>query len=114
METSRGITKFINVYESIEDSAEIIIGINEGKDIYIESFSVDGIEEIEPYLVERELTFSIGEIYNKDKIDHSQRRVLETGIFSFAQISPIPVPGNASFSIKFNKTSSTLSPFFST
>ena len=86
----------INVYESIEDSAEIIIGINEGKDIYIESFSVDGIEEIEPYLVERELTFSIGEIYNKDKIDHSQRRVLETGIFSFAQISPIPVPGNDS------------------
>ncbi len=86
----------INVYESVEDSAEIIIGINEGKDVYIESFSVDGIEGIGPYFAERELTFNKGEIYNKDEIDHSQRRLLETGIFSFAQISPTPVSGNDS------------------
>ena len=86
----------INVYESIEDSAEIIIGIDEGKDIYIESFSVDGVKGINPNLAERELTFNKGEIYNKDEIDHSQRRLLETGIFSFAQISPTPVSGNDS------------------
>jgi outer membrane protein insertion porin family len=86
----------INVYESVEDSAEIIIEINEGKDVYIKSFSIEGIKGINHYLAERELTFDIGEIYNKDKIDHSQRRVLETGIFSFAQISPAPISGSDS------------------
>tara|TARA_B100001013_G_scaffold130676_1_gene76288 strand:+ start:463 stop:2229 length:1767 start_codon:yes stop_codon:yes gene_type:complete len=86
----------INVYESIEDSAEIIIGIDEGKDIYIESFSVDGVKGINHYLAERELTFNKGEIYNKDEIDHSQRRLLETGIFSYAQISPTAVVGSDS------------------
>ena len=86
----------INVYESVEDSAEIIIGINEGKDVYIESFSVEGIEGIKPFLAERELTFNKGEIYNKDEIDHSQRRLLETGIFSFAHISPTRISGNDS------------------
>ena len=86
----------INVYESVEDSAEIIIEINEGKDVYIKSFSIEGIKGINHYLAERELTFDKGEIYNKDKIDHSQRRVLETGIFSFAQISPAPISGSDS------------------
>ena len=86
----------INVYESVEDSAEIILEINEGKDVYIKSFSIEGIEGVNHYLAERELTFNKGEIYNKDKIDHSQRRVLETGIFSFAQISPAPISGSDS------------------
>lgn len=81
----------INVYESVEDSAEVIIEINEGKDVYINSFSIDGIKRINPYLVERELTFNHKEIYNKDEIDRSQRRLLETGIFSYAQISPTTV-----------------------
>ena len=86
----------INVYESVEDSAEIMIEINEGKDVYIKSFSIEGIEGINHYLAERELTFNKGEIYHKDKIDHSQRRLLETGIFSFAQISPDPISGSDS------------------
>jgi outer membrane protein insertion porin family len=86
----------INVYESVEDSAEIMIEINEGKDVYIKSFSIEGIEGINHYLAERELTFNKGEIYHKDKIDHSQRRLLETGIFSFAQISPAPISGSDS------------------
>ena len=86
----------INVYESVEDSAEIIIGIDEGKDIYIKSFSIEGIEGINPFLAERELTFIKGDLYNKDEIDHSQRRLLETGVFSYAQISPNSVMGSDS------------------
>jgi len=86
----------INIYESIEDSAEVLIEIKEGKKITVESFSIEGTSGIKNYLVERELIFKKGNEYNKDEIDLSQRRLLETGIFSFAQISPTPIPGSDS------------------
>ncbi|MBH49660.1 MAG: hypothetical protein CMG69_02800 [Candidatus Marinimicrobia bacterium] len=78
----------INIYEAIDDSAEVIIGIDEGKDIHVSSISIEGNKEIKHILVERELIFHQGRLYNKDEIDHSQRRLLETGIFSYAQITP--------------------------
>ena len=36
----------IDVYESLNDSAEIIIDINEGKDVYIETYLIEGLKSI--------------------------------------------------------------------
>ncbi len=86
----------IDVYESLNDSAEIIIDINEGKDVYIETYLIEGLKSIKSNIVVRELTFNQKDLYRKDEIDLSQRRLLESGIFSYAQISPSPILGSDS------------------
>jgi|TARA_B100001996_G_scaffold213898_1_gene164285 outer membrane protein insertion porin family len=83
---------FANIYIEplVSDSVDINILINEGPDIFIDKIFIEGMNEnLDSTLVYRELLFSKKEKYIKSKIDYSQRKLMEIGIFSMAAITPI-------------------------
>ncbi len=79
----------INISDEIKDSVDIDISIDEGPDVYISNTYITGIENVDSAIVQRELLFKKGDKYNQSNIDNSQRQLLQTGIFSVANITPI-------------------------
>ena len=80
----------INIEPLVSDSVDINISINEGPDIFINKIFIEGMNEnLDSNLVYRELLFSKKERYIKSKIDYSQRKLMEIGIFSMAAITPV-------------------------
>jgi outer membrane protein insertion porin family len=79
----------INISDAIEDSVDIDISIDEGPDVYINNTFITGLGIVNSVIVQRELLFKKGDKYNQSKIDNSQRQLLQTGIFSVANITPI-------------------------
>jgi outer membrane protein insertion porin family len=79
----------INISDTIEDSVDIDILINEGPDVYINNIYFTGLGILDTAIVQRELLFIKGDKYNQSNIDNSQRQLLQTGIFSVANITPI-------------------------
>ena len=87
----------INIEPLVSDSVIINISIEEGPDIIINKIYIEGMNEnLDSNLVYRELLFSKKEKYVKSKIDLSQRKLMEIGIFSMAAISPIKNTANDS------------------
>lgn len=78
-----------DVSPNISDSVNVFIKIEEGPDISIANIILEEQENVNMELVERELIINIGELYRKGDIDDSKRRILETGLFSSAQIGPL-------------------------
>lgn len=79
----------INISDAIEDSVDINILINEGPDVYINNTFFTGLGIIDTVIVQRELLFKKGDKYYQSNIDNSQRQLLQTGIFSVANITPV-------------------------
>lgn len=82
--------------QSLGDSVEVRLTINEGPDVYIHSRSFDGTGELDSAIVFRELLFQPGDRYNQDRIDQSKKQLLETGLFSLVSIQPESRPDNDS------------------
>ncbi len=78
----------IEVYESKADSIDILFRIDEGPDVYISDYSISGNQDISTSYIVRELKFNPGDPYRQDKIDESEKRIIETGLFSFVKINP--------------------------
>jgi len=81
----------INVDQSIQDSVEIKIKVDEGKIIYINDFWISGSERIDTLFVRKELVFEKGKIFDKRKIDKSKRNLLELGFFTSVSIIAHPI-----------------------
>jgi len=81
----------IKISDSIEDSVEIFINIDEGPNVYINNILFKGIGSVDSIIVKRELLFNAGEMYDQEKIDQSQRQLLQTGIYSVANITPLKI-----------------------
>ncbi|MEE9572692.1 MAG: BamA/TamA family outer membrane protein [Candidatus Neomarinimicrobiota bacterium] len=79
----------INISDTIEDSVDINIAIDEGSDVYINDTYFTGLGTVDTAIVQRELLFKKGDKYNQSNIDNSQRQLLQTGIFSVANITPV-------------------------
>ncbi len=79
----------INVYEAVGDTFEIFLEFDEGSDIFINEISITGNANIDLHYVERELLMQSGDLYRQDIINESEKRILETGIFSLAKITPV-------------------------
>ena len=79
----------INISDSIKDSVDISILIDEGHDFYINNKFFTGLENIDSTIVDRELLFEKGDKYRQSNINNSQRQLLQTGIFSVANITPV-------------------------
>jgi outer membrane protein insertion porin family len=79
----------INLSDTIEDSVDIDISIDEGPDVYINNTYFTGLGIVDSAIVQRELLFKKGDKYNQSNIDNSQRQLLQTGIFSVANITPV-------------------------
>ena len=80
----------IKIEPLVSDSVSINIIIDEGPDISINKIYIEGKnEDLDSNLIYRELLFSKNDKYVKSKIDLSQRKLMEIGIFSMAAITPV-------------------------
>ena len=80
----------IKIEPLVSDSVTINIIIDEGPNVSINKIYIEGKnEDLDSNLIYRELLFSKNDKYVKSKIDLSQRKLMEIGIFSMAAITPI-------------------------
>jgi outer membrane protein insertion porin family len=79
----------VNISDAIKDSVDINILIDEGPDVYINNTFFTGLGIVDSAIVQRELLFEKGDKYNQSNISNSQRQLLQTGIFSVANIMPV-------------------------
>ena len=81
----------IEIKPIISDSVDVKITIDEGKDVYINSTLIEGIDASDSNLVLRELLFILGDNYDPEMIQKSKRRLRETGIYSMVNLLPVKV-----------------------
>ena len=79
----------IEIEPIIGDSVDVMIAINEGKNVYINKTFIEGIEVSDSNLVQRELLYIAGDIYDPEIIQKSKRRLRETGIYSMVNLVPV-------------------------
>jgi len=84
------------ILDAINDSVEVLIKIHEGPNVFIQDYTIDGTADLGTDIVEREIMFNSGDLYNKDDMDLTQRYLLENGVFSYASLTPVPVSHNDS------------------
>ncbi len=82
----------IQVYETDSDTIELLLQFDEGPDVRIGSISINGIGNTDTSFITRELLFSSGDYFNQDEIDESEKRIIESGQYSFVKIIPTPTP----------------------
>lgn len=86
----------INIYEAVNDTFGVFVEINEGPDVYIKDITIIGNDDIDIRFIEREFLMESGDLYRQRIIDESEKRILETGIFSFVKIIPTRSPSSDS------------------
>ncbi|MCJ7801642.1 MAG: hypothetical protein MUP82_04715, partial [Candidatus Marinimicrobia bacterium] len=79
----------VNISDAIKDSVDIKIVIDEGPNVYINNTFFTGLGIVDSAIVQRELLFEKGDKYNQSNISNSQRQLLQIGIFSVANITPV-------------------------
>jgi len=79
----------INISDTIIDSVDISINITEGPDVYINKIVYSGVGNIDTNIVKREMEIQSNDLYNQDKVNQSQRQLLQIGVYSVANITPI-------------------------
>ena len=84
----------IMITDKIGDSVNVQIQVEEGPDVYIDTFFIEGLQSLGEDNVTREIAFKSGDLYKKEEIDLTKRRILQTGVFSYAGITPLPVAGS--------------------
>ena len=72
-----------------DEDVTVVIDVKENDTVFIDSIIVQGTSKIIPKLVRRELSFKPGEKYNISKIEESQKRLFETGLFSNVIINAV-------------------------
>ena len=86
----------IDIDQTIQDSVEIIIKVNEGKKVYINNSWISGAERIDTMFVRKEIAFENGKIFDKKKIDKTKRNLLQVGFFTSVNIVAHTIPGEDS------------------
>ena len=86
----------IKVLDEISDSVKVIIQINEGKDIRVKNTFLEKTGSIDSSLIWRELTYELGDIYSKNIMDNTSRRLREMGVFSMVNMIPVKVANSDS------------------
>ena len=84
----------IMITDKIGDSVNVQIQVEEGPDVYIDTFFIEGLQNLGEDNITREIAFKSGDLYKKEEIDLTKRRILQTGVFSYAGITPLPVAGS--------------------
>ena len=88
------LSSSIMITDKIGDSVNVQIQVEEGPDVYIDTFFIEGLQSLGEDNVTREIAFKSGDLYKKEEIDLTKRRILQTGVFSYAGITPLPVAGS--------------------
>ena len=88
------LSSSIMITDKIGDSVNVQLQVEEGPDVYIDTFFIEGLQNLGEDNITREIAFKSGDLYKKEEIDLTKRRILQTGVFSYAGITPLPVAGS--------------------
>lgn len=92
------------VHFSARDSADLVLRLDPGPFVGVDSIAVLGIETTHRETVLNELTVSEGELLTARRIEQSRQRLLELGIFRFVDVAPVfldsDTPGRATLRIR--------------
>lgn len=86
----------IEIKDFIEDSVEVLVNIEEKKDVYINDTYFEKTGNIDSTVVWRELTYKKGDLYTKKETDRTLKQLREMGIFSMANMIPVKVANSDS------------------
>ena len=86
----------IEIKDFIEDSVEVLVNIEEKKDVYINDTFFEKTGNIDSAVVLRELTYKKGDLYTKKETDRTLKQLREMGIFSMANMIPVKVANSDS------------------
>ena len=86
----------IEIKDFIKDSVEVLINIEENKDVYINDTFFEKTGNIDSAVVWRELTYKKGDLYTKKETDRTLKQLREMGIFSMANMVPVKVANSDS------------------
>ena len=81
----------IKINDQINDSVRVSIVLDEGKDVFIKDLFLENNGKIDSALILREVLFEKGDIYSKDIVDKTSKRLREMGVFSSVNIIPVKV-----------------------
>ncbi|MFQ6676940.1 MAG: outer membrane protein assembly factor [Fidelibacterota bacterium] len=79
----------INIGQTVTDSASISIEVNEGPYVHVKNKYIEGADSSDYPYIQRELIISSNDLYDLEKLQKSQRQLLETGQYSFVNIYPV-------------------------
>jgi len=80
-------------YEFYQDSLVLIkLDINEGHTVYIKDIKYTGLENVQEFIIRRELEFQKGDLYSRDKFTVSQQNIYKTGLFNLVNFAIEPLP----------------------
>lgn len=69
---------------------EVVYGVQEGQRYQVGEVTVSGHDQVRDRLITRELLLRPGTTYSLSRVQRSEERLYETGLFSQAQIEPLP------------------------
>jgi len=98
----------MNVSYLYDQDSLIVVYINlkENQTVYIQQIRYQGLKHIKRHVIKRELEFKKGEMYNRQKLDESQKNLYGTGLFKYVrfEIEPLPdTPGKVRLNILFEE-----------
>ncbi len=76
------------------DSADVVMNVNPGPPVRVDSVLVSGTSRCRPEMVRREITLGPGDLLVQREVDLSRDRLLETGVFQSAVLTPERVVGS--------------------
>ena len=80
-------------YPTVNESTHTVdyeIYITEGNQSFIEEIRIEGLTKTKAWVFERELTISVGDIYNRDAIIRSQQNIYNTGLVKNIRVGMLP------------------------
>ncbi len=79
-------------FEIKSDSLLILnLTISENQTVYIKEITYNGLQQVQKFIIRREVEIKKGEIYNRKKIDRSQQNIYSTGLFNYVRLEIEPV-----------------------
>ncbi len=66
----------------LPDSGIVRLDLNKNGFYYVRNIEIDGLKKTNPKIVQREVDFKKGDIFNKSRLIGSQRRIYSVGFFS--------------------------------
>lgn len=81
-------------YQYVQDSLIVVaLNITENETVYIQKIRYQGLKDVKKFLIRRELTFKIGDRYDRSKIERAQRNLYGSGLFKYVRFEMEPLTG---------------------
>ena len=78
----RAMIVFTPVRDEVNHTISYDITINEGSQSVVEQIIINGLTKTKPYVLEREITLKVGDVFSRSALIRSQQNMMNTGLLS--------------------------------